>query len=137
VRRGFKGGKGLPTLLTPLPYLTLTLTLTVTLTLRHSLTVLLVSPLFHVEHSARVHVYTSGLRGIRGPQIARKPPRNANLKSGYLHPNRPEISRLLRFGEISPLLRLANRCFYVLQNAKGIWYPLCTVGIPNQNQNII
>jgi hypothetical protein len=68
-------------------------------------------------------------------EIERKGPRNANWESPYLHPNRAEISRLLRFGEISPIQRLANTCFYVLRNAKGIWYRLCTLRTPKHNQN--
>ena len=108
--------------------LTLTLTHTLTLTLGCSL-----SGSHLLPYSVRLD--TSGLRRIRGPQIARKPPRNANLKSPYLGLDRAEISRLLRFGEISPLFRLRNTCFYVLRNRGGLCYPVFTVGTPNQNQN--
>lgn len=48
----------------------------------------------------------------------------------YLGINRAEISLLLRFGEISPLLRLANTCYYVLRNRGGLCYPVFAVGKP-------
>jgi hypothetical protein len=91
-----------------LPYLTLTLTLTFTLTLGS----LSYPPVCYPV----VYVWTLGI-GVAGISFPRRFPSRLRgaCRDAYLDTNRAEISRLLRFGEFSPLRRLANTCYYVLR----------------------
>ena len=96
-----KGGKGLRQLLhQPLPGSLPCLTLTLTLALTLTLGVLSYPPVCYPV----VYAWTLGIR-VAGISFPRRFPSRLRgaCRDAYLGTNRAEISRVLRFGEISPL----------------------------------